>query len=146
MQVTRRFVFDAAHRLVNHPGKCAAVHGHRYEAEITIDAKELDNLGMVLDFGIFKNIVGAWIDEHLDHNIILNKIDPLLQGFDNDYEKKYIFGTKEPFEMDCNPTAENIAELIFNEAKELLCIYGFKVSHVRLYETANCWADYSVSK
>ena len=41
--------------------------------------------------------------------------------------------------MDANPTAENIAKLIFDYAASK----GFPVVQVRLWETDNCCATYS---
>jgi 6-pyruvoyltetrahydropterin/6-carboxytetrahydropterin synthase len=40
--------------------------------------------------------------------------------------------------MDVNPTAENIARLIYDQAKSL----GFPVVEVKLWETASCYAAY----
>ena len=74
--ITRKFTFDAAHRLINHKGKCANLHGHRYVAEITLQAKQLDELGMVVDFSEVKRIIGDWIDHRWDHNTILHPGDP----------------------------------------------------------------------
>jgi 6-pyruvoyltetrahydropterin/6-carboxytetrahydropterin synthase len=43
------------------------------------------------------------------------------------------------FVMDCNPTAENIARLIYQKAQES----GLPVLEVVLWETANCFAAFS---
>lgn len=65
--VTRRIEFDAGHRITRHESRCAHPHGHRYVAEVTVAAPELDPAGRVVDFGVMKQILGAWIDEHWDH-------------------------------------------------------------------------------
>lgn len=139
--ITRRMEFDAAHRVLGHEGKCKHLHGHRYVAEVTIRAPELDGLGRVIDFGVVKEIVGKWVDDNWDHNTLLNASDPLLlvagQGRTPD-----LIGRK-PYVMAYgNPTAENIAAALFNVSRAILP-EAFTVTHVRIYETPNCFADYS---
>ena len=58
---TRRLEWDAMHRIPRHESKCAAFHGHRYAAEITCSAPELDDLGRVVDFGVVAQRVQASI-------------------------------------------------------------------------------------
>ena len=41
---TRLLAWDAAHRIPRHESKCAALHGHRYTAEITCAAEALDDI------------------------------------------------------------------------------------------------------
>ncbi|MFM8933803.1 MAG: 6-pyruvoyl trahydropterin synthase family protein, partial [Gemmataceae bacterium] len=87
-------------------------------------------LGMVMDFSRLKQTLGKWIDDHLDHRMILHRNDPALE---------YLRSQGEPvFVMDVNPTAESIAKLIFDQAKSL----GFPVVEVKLWETASCYAAY----
>ena len=145
--VTRRLEFDAGHRLVDHGGKCANVHGHRYLAEITCQAKSgLDSIGRVIDFSEIKQKVGQWIDEEWDHNMILNIEDPLLDKMcwatcTDVISRVELFG-RHPYIMPCNPTAENMARCLFEKACELLQYTGIIVVGIRLYETPNCFADY----
>ena len=73
--VTRRLEWDAMHRIPLHESKCRAFHGHRYAAEITCTAPQLDDLGRVVDFGVIKQLVGSWIDDHWDHTAILMEGD-----------------------------------------------------------------------
>lgn len=135
--ITRKLEFDAGHRLMNHEGKCRHYHGHRYSAEFTVTAPDLDLLGRVIDFSVIKTSVGNWIDYNLDHNMILNMHDPLLQI-------EGIFKGRGPYILQNseNPTAENIAKLLFDVASRLLPP-EITVIKVRLYETPNCWADYT---
>jgi 6-pyruvoyltetrahydropterin/6-carboxytetrahydropterin synthase len=121
------------------------LHGHRYVADVTINADSLDDLGMVVDFGDIKQVIGDWIDLHWDHSMLLNPDDPLLTAvLPPDW--KAVFGPKEPYIMPkgMNPTAENIAMLLSREAQKLISKngQGLRVSRVRVYETPNCWADY----
>lgn len=105
-------------------------------AEVTINTPDLDSLGMVIDFGVLKDVMNTFILESLDHNAILNKDDPSLHYFENYEERK-------PYIMKYgNPTAENIAREIFEKAEELLP-KEMIVVNVRVYETPNCYADYT---
>jgi len=129
--VTRVIHFCYGHRLLDYEGKCMHPHGHNGVAELSIAKEELDKRGMVVDFGDVKKTVGAWVDETLDHKMLLRKDDvlvPLLRGLG------------EPVvTMDENPTAENIAKLIYRRAKET----GLPVSEVKLWETPQSFAVYS---
>ena len=130
-QVTREIEFCYGHRLINYDGKCRFLHGHNGRAVITLEASELDSLGMVVDFSQIKQTIRGWIERALDHKMLLHRDDPLLG---------YLREKGEPiFVMDSNPTAENIAKLIFDYAVS----QGFPVVEVRLWETDNCYATYA---
>lgn len=97
--------FEAAHRLPHLPGKCVSLHGHSWWAEITAEAPHNpkgDNL--VVEFGAFKKAVRAWIDEHLDHGVMLGPEDPLVPIL-RDHDTKV-------YEIDGWPTVENVADRI----------------------------------
>lgn len=144
--ITRKIEFDAGHRVLGHESKCANLHGHRYVAEISVTADALDSLSRVVDFSVVKKIVGGWIDEYWDHNFLLNRNDPLCDVLDSmtDEEARELVGPKTPYLMPdgLNPTAETMAEVLFEVAVDLLEDELVTVTHVRLYETPNCWADY----
>lgn len=133
--ITRRLEFDAGHRLIGHEGKCKYLHGHRYVAEITIYADRLDKLGRVVDFGVVKDKLGSWIENNWDHNMILHKDDPLLKV------EREIFGTRYPYVLSCNPTAENLAEHLSTVAERILL--DCNVTKVTIWETPNCKATFS---
>lgn len=138
---TRRLAWDAMHRVPRHESKCAAYHGHRYTAEITCHAAELDDRGRVIDFGVIKQLVGSWIDEKWDHTAILMRDDPdpaiHALAASNEAHGRPVYWTAGP------PTAENIAAELGKVATALLAPHGVKVVHVRVYETPNGWADWS---
>src|SRR5437868_15497567 len=77
-RVTRELTFCYGHRLLNYDGKCRHLHGHNGRAVITLEAPALDKLGMVMDFSQLKRVVGGWIDETLDHKMLLHRDDPVL--------------------------------------------------------------------
>lgn len=129
-RVTREITFCYGHRLLNYDGKCRYLHGHNGRAVITIAAARLDDLGMVMDFSTIKRVVSGWIDDTLDHRMLLHRDDPVLP---------YLRSQGEPvFVMDVNPTAENIARLIF----DYVASQGFPVVEVTLWETQSCFATY----
>jgi 6-pyruvoyltetrahydropterin/6-carboxytetrahydropterin synthase len=119
-----------------HESKCKNLHGHRYVVEITAAAPQLDDLGRVVDFSVIKKIVGGYIDRHWDHGTIAHQDD--FDLIDLCAEKNWKL-----FTMFDNPTAENMARALYAISNKLLADCGVEVVHVRLYETPNCWADYS---
>lgn len=129
-RVTREFHFCYGHRLLNYDGKCKHLHGHNGRVVITVEAPELDPRGMVVDFTDIKRIVNRWIDENLDHRMILRRDDPAREALEKLGEPMYL--------IDVNPTAENIARLIFDYAKS----QGIAIVDVRLWETPQCCATY----
>ena len=77
-RVSKEIHFCYGHRLLNYDGKCKNLHGHNGKAVITLEAPALDELGMVIDFGEVKRVVGRWIDTELDHRMLLHRDDPLV--------------------------------------------------------------------
>jgi 6-pyruvoyltetrahydropterin/6-carboxytetrahydropterin synthase len=130
-RVTREITFCYGHRLLNYEGKCRHLHGHNGRAVLTLEAPQLDALGMVVDFSRIKNVVNTWIDATLDHRMLLHRDDPALPFLHQQGEPVFV--------MDVNPTAENIARLIYDFA----AAQGFPVVEVRLWETDSCYATYA---
>jgi 6-pyruvoyltetrahydropterin/6-carboxytetrahydropterin synthase len=129
-RVTREIDFCYGHRLLDYEGKCQYLHGHNGRAVITVEAPSLDARGMVFDFSEIKRVVSRWIDDNLDHRMILRRDDPAREVLEKLGEPVYL--------VDVNPTAENIARLIFDYAKS----QGIPVVEVRLWETPRCFATY----
>src|SRR5690625_1513746 len=93
---------SCGHRVVGHENKCKYLHGHNYRFEFKI-VGEKDSVGRVLDFGVIKSKLCAWLEETYDHKMLIWKEDPMLPKLlELDAESVYITGF--------NPTAENIAE------------------------------------
>lgn len=84
--------FSAAHALRCYQGKCENLHGHNFKVEIEVEGTNLDEAGMLLDFGILKHRLRQILAK-LDHRI-LNEIHP----FDT-----------------INPSSENLAHHIYTE-------------------------------
>ena len=66
IECSRKIDFDAGHRVIGHKNKCQYLHGHRYTLEITATALELDELGMVVDFGVLKKIMKTCLYQSID--------------------------------------------------------------------------------
>jgi 6-pyruvoyltetrahydropterin/6-carboxytetrahydropterin synthase len=129
-KVSREIDFCYGHRLLNYDGKCKYLHGHNGRAIITIESATLDERGMVLDFSDIKDVVSTWIDEKLDHRMLLHKTDPAVPLLEKMGEPLFL--------MDENPTAENIARLIF----DFTASRGFPIVECQLWETPRCFATY----
>ena len=140
--ITRKFEFDTAHRVMFEKVKCFNLHGHRFVAEVTFDYDEVKAIGYAIDFKELKRVLGAYIDECLDHGSMLNPMDtPLIELCKSNKWKLWLMGLGNG--GDVNPSAENIASEIFYLAETLFSyeLDGVRVMNVRLYETPNCWVD-----
>lgn len=129
-QVTQEIEFCYGHRLLDYAGKCRHLHGHNGRILITLEGENLDGRGMLVDFSDIKKSIRTWVDDELDHRMILNEADPMVPIFRAHNEPLYL--------IPHNPTAENIARLIFEETK----VRGFPVVEVCLWETAKSFATY----
>lgn len=129
-RVTKELSFCYGHRLLNYNGKCRNLHGHNGRAVITVEAPELDSLGMVVDFTKLKQTVGQWIDATLDHKMLLHREDPIIPE---------LVRLGEPYVLlDVNPTAENLAKMIYEQVQ----VAGFPVVEVTLWESDTSFATY----
>ena len=129
--VTQELPFCYGHRLLRYPGKCGRLHGHNGLARITLRSETLDRQGMVADFDGIERALRAFLDERLDHRLLLQGDDPLVPA---------LRAAGEDFvALEVNPTAENIARLIFEHAQRA----GFPVAEVQLVEQQGSIAAYA---
>lgn len=128
--VGREIHFSYGHRILNHEGKCKRLHGHNGRAVIEMSASRLDALGMVIDFYKIRESIGKWIDETLDHRMILWGEDPLAQTLQKAGEPVLLVPE--------NPTAEFLAKWIYDQAVKM----KLPVTRVTLWETDNSFAVY----
>ena len=127
--VTRRLRFNAAHRLHNPAlsdeenkalfGKCNNPnwHGHNYVLEVAVEGPIDERTGYVIDLGRLKSIVQHEVIDPVDHRN-LNVDVEFMRGV--------------------NPTAENIAKLIY----DFTASRGFPIVECQLWETPHCYATY----
>ena len=130
-RVIKNIEFCYGHRLTNYEGKCRHLHGHNGRAEIELGGEVLDDRGMLTDFSDIKRIVKNWIDDNLDHRMILKHDDPALEYMRQTGEAHYV--------VEENPTAEAIAKLIFRKCRE----FDLPVVSVKMWETSDSCAIYS---
>ena len=130
----RSIEFDYGHRVLGHLGRCNNMHGHRAKVIFHAKSSKLNELGMVIDFGIIKEKIGKWIDENWDHSFIY---------YENDNEVydalKYVKG-QHKYELPFNPTAENLASYLLDICKDLFKDTGVKIYKIEFCETPNCSA------
>jgi 6-pyruvoyltetrahydropterin/6-carboxytetrahydropterin synthase len=131
MRVCRRATFNAAHRLFRSDwsdeknnavfGKCnnPNYHGHNYTLEVWIDGQVDPETGYLIDLKIVKDLIGTEVQDRFDHRN-LNLDCPEFANL--------------------NPTAENIAVVIWNLLRAKLdAKYGLSI---KLWETQNNIIEY----
>lgn len=134
VSVFRKEHFCAAHRL-NNPswseeknntifGKCnnPNYHGHNYEIEVKVTGEPAADTGFVIDLKYLSDLINESVIEKLDHKNLNLDVPEFL---------------------DLNPTAENIAVVIYD-------ILRSKIDErmdlqVRLYETPRNFVEYPAS-
>ena len=107
--------FSSAHNLRGYKGKCEDLHGHNWRVEICVKSKELDNIGMVLDFKYLKK-----------------ELSVVLEKMDHTYLNKLSFFKR------LNPTSENIAKYIYNALKTPIPL----LKSVTVWENSTSSASY----
>jgi len=121
--------FCYGHRIVGHDGACRHLHGHNARVEV-ICRGDLDDLGMVVDFGEIRTVLSEWIDAHWDHRMILAADDPMAESLRASGEPVFL--------LDGPPTAEKLAAHLYRIARDA----GLPVSGVRFWETETSFATY----
>lgn len=130
--VSRKAHFNAAHRLYRKDwsdeknnavfGKCnnPNFHGHNYELIVNITGEINPETGFVMDMKILADLIKSHIEDELDHkNLNLDVVEF----------------------ADLNPTAENIAVVIWQKLRNQIEIkYDLEVV---LYETPRNYVTYS---
>ncbi|RZJ55379.1 MAG: 6-carboxytetrahydropterin synthase [Flavobacterium sp.] len=129
--VSRHAHFNAAHRLYRKDwteernneifGKCnnANYHGHNYELIVGVTGEIDPDTGYVIDLKILKDIIEIEVEDAFDHKNLNLDV---------------------PEFADLNPTAENIAVVIWNKIRNK--IDGKLDIEVTLYETPRNFVTY----
>jgi len=121
-EISKDFVFSAAHQIRFHGGKCERLHGHNWRVRVHAQASELNRIGMVIDFADLQKLV-AEIGQRFDHQNV-NEIPPFDQ---------------------VNTTAELLAKFFYTEANARLSASEsgrVKVSKVEVWENEGSLATY----
>jgi len=139
--------FDAGHRVMNERMKCFNVHGHTYLFELTFEFENMEEIGYAIDFKEIKRVHLQWIDDILDHSMILNPKDEILIKASQDVGSKLWLMSLAGEGEYCNPTVENITKEVFL-AMDILSRHlyrdkdtGLQIHKVKIYETPNCYAE-----
>ena len=104
--------FSAAHQLHGYSGKCEKLHGHNFKVKVTVEAYTLQEIGLGIDFKKLK-VMLIDVIEKFDH-CNLNELPE--------------------FET-LNPTAENIAKLIWDNLNSKLKTQSSKLKEVQVWES-----------
>jgi 6-pyruvoyltetrahydropterin/6-carboxytetrahydropterin synthase len=126
--------FDAAHRLLGYPGKCASPHGHSFRAEVFVAVRELDAGGLGIDFHELKGRLREWIDAHWDHAFLASDADTALVE-----ALRALPGTRLYLFRGVNPSTEVLARELFGVARRE---FGAAVARVRVWESPTQYAEY----
>ena len=134
---------ETGHRLINYKGKCAHLHGHRYEWTVEVKSVNIDEeRGMFIDFKDLKSIMKKTIFDVFDHSFVLCTGDPILKL--PNYQEFFRASDGEPGRLvviDLNPTAENLTRTVFEYIKPYLDKDVF-LNNVILKETESSMSVY----
>lgn len=108
--------FSAAHQLLGYQGPCENLHGHSFKVQIFIEGNRLKKEGYLIDFREIKTVLKEILAEFDHHN--LNEVS---------YFKEQ------------NPTAENIAKVIYEKMGN-----KFPIIKTTVWESATTSASYTL--
>jgi 6-pyruvoyltetrahydropterin/6-carboxytetrahydropterin synthase len=114
--------FSSAHQLRGYRGKCENLHGHNYKIEIYARGRELNEVGLLVDFVELKQAADEIVN-FLDHRNI-NELPP--------------------FDEELNPSAENLARFILERVAGRVTDARVEVYKVRCFETPTSVATYQL--
>ncbi len=112
--------FASAHQLIGYEGSCENIHGHTWKVQVFVKGDRLNKIGLLFDFKEAKKVLRSIVSQ-LDHKN-LNQVSLLEKGQ--------------------NPTAENLAKLIFDLFGKSLP-EGVKMSKATVWESGSTCATYS---
>ncbi len=112
--------FAAAHQLKMVGKKCENLHGHNWKVEVCVAGNELNDAGILMDFGEIKHHLSD-IMAQLDHKF-LNELDAFPDG---------------------NPSSENIARYVAVNLDKAITVPGIRISRVTAWESDDACATYS---
>ena len=114
--------FSSAHQLRGYRGKCENLHGHNYKIEIYARGRELNHVGLLVDFVELKEAADEVVT-YLDHRNI-NELEPFVE--------------------ELNPSAENLARFILERVARRVGDERVQIYKVRCFETPTSVATYQL--
>jgi 6-pyruvoyltetrahydropterin/6-carboxytetrahydropterin synthase len=120
---------DTSHRLLHYEGKCANLHGHRWKVEIWMEGEPDPVTKILVDYSMIKKIV-----EKYDHQIILNRDDPMVTRIQEFHQVITTPG---------DPTSELMAVLIRDDLYAFCRDQGIQatVPKIRVWESPTAFAE-----
>jgi len=111
--------FSAAHSLRGYAGDCARTHGHNWIIEVYVRCRELNEIGIGIDFRDIKQ-----------------NLEAALKGLDHTHLNDL------PAFREQNPTSENIARYLYRELSAKLNTEAVTISRIKVSETPGAGAFY----
>jgi 6-pyruvoyltetrahydropterin/6-carboxytetrahydropterin synthase len=111
--------FSAAHSLSGYHGDCAHVHGHNWIVEVFVTCRELNAIGIGIDFRDLRKI-----------------IKDIIKDLDHSYLNEHSEFTR------TNPSSENISKFLYKELGKKINSHTVQVSKVKVSETRGAGAYY----
>ena len=118
-EITIEASFSASHQLRGYKGKIEALHGLHFRVQASVEARELDELGLVVDFLELE----AWLKE-------------ILAPYDHRHMNDVA-----PFD-ELNPSTEHMARHFYEQLLEKVSARGLRVRSVRVWEAPSFSASY----
>lgn len=151
--ISRQIEIDAGHRVPYHNSQCRHLHGHRWKIVAHVASPELvapdpkrPDSGMVVDFGVIKQVLIREIHDRFDHRLILWAEDPLLSGHRGSvYLDHYLamFGMEDSIRVvPVIPTSEGLAKYWAELVEPALRGAHFRLVQLDVWETPNSLATY----
>ena len=138
IRLTKEFHFEMAHALLGYHGKCKNIHGHSYELKVTLIGRVKNGTndsdeGMLMDFGVLKEIVNRKIIKPFDHSLVINNKMNMDTGIGEGFEQLKLV----PFQPTCENLLIHFAGLIIPELPKECSLH-----HLLLRETATSYAEW----
>lgn len=143
MKIRKEFRVESAHIVRNCTSeRCShSYHGHSAVIEVFLEGRQLDNAGMLYDFGLMKGPIKEFIDS-MDHCSLITATDDPFSAFIKEHSDRWI-------ELPFNPSAENLSRFIMCGVNYILSYTIFnngedphlRCTGVRYHETTTGWAE-----
>lgn len=138
IRLTKEFHFEMAHALLGYEGKCKNIHGHSYELKVTLIGKvkngtEDSDEGMLIDFGVLKEVINRKIIKPFDHALVLNEKMEINKNLGEGFDQLIFV----PYQPTCENLLVHFANMIKSELPK-----GCRLHHLFLRETATSYAEW----
>ena len=111
--------FSASHQLRGYKGDLEPLHGHNFRVEAVLTSRQLDKLGLVIDF----------VELEVE-------LEQVLAPYDHRH-----LNDLPPFQR-LNPTTENMAKHFYEQLSERLLDKDVHVKRIRVWEAPTYSATY----